>query len=131
MKLNLDCVRDLLLTLEERLVLDDSLTFHFLRLHEVQECEPMNTYSRRDIVYCSLKLVEAGYVDAKLEKNRTFVRDITYMHLTYNGHVFLDGARCKDVWEQVKNSLAKAGGVSGLRIVASLAEKILFRHLGL
>ena len=37
MKLNYDCVRELLLTLEENLVMDDSLSFPSLTLKQVCE----------------------------------------------------------------------------------------------
>ena len=51
MKLNYDCVRELLLTLEENLVMDDSLSFPSLTLKQV--CEKMPDFSRADIAYAS------------------------------------------------------------------------------
>ena len=62
MKLNYDCVRELLLTLEENLVMDDSLSFPSLTLKQV--CEKMPDFSRADIAYASTKLLEAKYLDS-------------------------------------------------------------------
>ena len=131
MRLNLDCVRDLLLTLEEHLIIDNEKNIHLLYLDDVQKMELMKRHTCSDIVYCSLKLIEAGLVVASVYKNREYVGDILFETLTYQGHIYLDSIRNKDIWEKAKIKIKKIGELSSLKIVSAVAEKLLIQSLGL
>ena len=60
MKLDLNCVRDSLLTLEKWLVLNDQLEFIFLDLNEIMESAEMQKYTKPDVTYTLVMLKEAG-----------------------------------------------------------------------
>ena len=51
MTLDLNCVRDTLLTLEEWLVLDDNLDFHRLGLDDICRSSEMLKHSKSSIAY--------------------------------------------------------------------------------
>ena len=116
MKLNYDCVRELLLTLEENLVMDDSLSFPSLTLKQV--CEKMPDFSRADIAYASTKLLEAEYIEANSIESYSKIIKIVYSSITYEGHQYLDSIRDSKLWSTVKKN-AKA---LTFELVKKLAE---------
>lgn len=116
MKLNYDCVRELLLTLEENLVMDDSLSYPSLNLKQV--CEKMPDFSRADIAYASTKLWEAKYIEAKPIGADSKIITIVYSCITYEGHQYLDSIRDSKLWSTVKKN-AKA---LTFELVKKLAE---------
>ena len=116
MKLNYDCVRELLLTLEENLVMDDSLSYPSLNLKQV--CEKMPDFSRADIAYASTKLWEAKYIEAKPVGTDSKIMTIVYSSITYEGHQYLDSIRDSKLWNTVKTK-AKA---MTFELVKKLAE---------
>ena len=61
MTLDLNCVRDTLLTLEEWLVLDDNLDFHRLGLDDICRSSEMLKHSKSSIAYTLVLLDEADF----------------------------------------------------------------------
>ncbi|GAC42774.1 DUF2513 domain-containing protein [Paenibacillus popilliae] len=122
MKLQHDCVRDLLLTIEEELPLGKY--FSTGSIHE-----KMQQYSKEDIFYTALKLLEAGYIDAT-EIKSIGLNDLKIKSLTYFGHLFLDNIRDDRIWVETKSAASKLSGVS-LTVLAELASSYVKRKLGL
>ena len=60
MKLNHECFRDVLLYLEYKLNLGQKIKFDFKT-----DIALTSKYSKEDIIYSSLKLLEAGFINAK------------------------------------------------------------------
>jgi hypothetical protein len=90
MKLNHDCVRDVLLYLEDNLNLGQKIKFDLNT-----DIALTSKYSKEDIIYSSLKLLEAGFINAKacdtVQPYGPVVIEIA--SITYNGHLFLDSIR--------------------------------------
>ncbi|MDP1503126.1 DUF2513 domain-containing protein [Bacillus velezensis] len=120
MKLNRDCMRDVLLTVEEEVGFKDRVsiqTLHtFSRLKE---------YKLVDIFYCVEKLTEAGFI-----KGITYKGGADVSELTFEGHEFIESIRDDDVWNKTKNELGKVGGAT-LPIIVELATSFLKTKLGL
>ncbi|NME91568.1 DUF2513 domain-containing protein [Bacillus velezensis] len=120
MKLNRDCMRDVLLTVEEEVGFKDSVsiqTLHtFPRLKE---------YELVDIFYCVEKLTEARFV-----KGITYKGGPNVSELTFEGHEFIASIRDDDVWSKTKNELGKVGGAT-VPIIVELATSFLKTKLGL
>lgn len=96
MKLNNDCVRDLLLYIEENTNLSDDIYI-----------ESINdlSYSTEVLLYTSIKLKEANFINAEIEQ--TYDEEnggysITVFSLTWQGHKFLDNIRDSGVWKTIK-----------------------------
>ncbi|PDZ06296.1 hypothetical protein CON03_08555 [Bacillus cereus] len=123
MKLNHDCVRDLLLTVEE------SDRNELLSLHFLLDKNKLQSYSEDDIVYTIQRLIEAGYINADTQ---TYFegQDAIISSITWNGHQFLDNIRDKSIWEKTKEKASVVGGVS-LPILSELAKSYLAEKLGL
>lgn len=114
MKLNPDCIRDILLAMEscsfgQQLTLDG--------LHE-----QLPDYNEDELWYTVLKLSEAGFLEVTtisvLRMSMPGIKSIK--DITYSGHEFLNSVRENRNWKSVKNIAAKAGtfSIHSLGIIA-------------
>ena len=113
MKLNLDCVRDVLLQCEKM-----GYNEH-LRLDDLKTSLPK--YSEDEIEYTCLKLSEADYlkITTKDLSNQKIILRIN--DITFKGHEFLNDIRSDNVWESIMNVSKKIGtsSVSGIAKIAT------------
>ena len=106
MKLNPDCVRDVLLSIES--VTDCNTVWKYQK----DKCIPnfLLTYSHEEIVY-HVKQCKLANLITNLKQydmyTALFVND-----LTPAGHQFLDFARSSTIWEKVKSTSKKIGVAS-------------------
>ena len=124
MKLNPDCVRDLLLTLEELLQFDDNMEYPTIFSEAVEGSPQMKGYSKQDIAYTTLKLIEAGYINAAPIPGDNCYNGALYSSITYPGHEFLDTVRPPDVWTETKSKAKKIGSFA-LNILAQIASSVI------
>ena len=119
MKLNHECVRDLLLYIEENLSFNDELEINILKL---------NNYSTEELLYTSQKLAEADYIniDNSIEIDDEFPI-ILVSSITYKGHQFLDTVRDNQVWSKTKKVLSFLKSVS-IEVTSETASKVI-NHL--
>ncbi len=118
MKLNHDCVRDLLLYIEENLRYDDELEINKLQL---------KTYSLEELLYTTEKLVQADYLTyypIEVDDNYSI---LLVDSITYKGHQFIDTVRDNQVWDKTKKVLAFLKSVS-IEITSETASKVI-NHL--
>lgn len=120
MKLNQDCIRDLLLYLEENLNYNVRISVTNLNL---------NNYSFDDLFYTTEKLIEAGFINCSTF-NSIGSHDYIFKSITYLGHQYLDTIRDDGIWKETKKKLSKVTSAS-LPIVQEVASAILKSTLGL
>ena len=121
MKLNYDCLHDLLLLLEEELTSGEHITLDELK-------QKLTKYSGQDIAYTIKKAKEAGLVEATwLSADNDDNEDgVYYCHcteLTYDGHCFLNCIRNVSTWEKIKSATKKVGGKS-IEVLIEIAANI-------
>ena len=126
MKLNITCVRDILLYIED-------LSFQSVAtIDQLHEAYPQ--YSKEDIEYNCLKLIEGGYLDGvTISMLRSCLPSVKYIVcMTFEGHQFLDTIRPEKVFEKTKNVLASVGTGSfdvitkiGTTLLAQMASSAL------
>ena len=94
MHLNLDCIRDILLTIE------NNEFGEYLTLPSLHDKLPK--YSIEEIHYCCLKLNEANYLDLiTISMLRTHVPGIKAIYdLTFEGHEFLGNIKSDNNWNK-------------------------------
>ncbi len=118
MKLNPDCVRDILLTVESlkpKYYID-------LRKHETD-------FDIDEYVYAGKKLVEAGYLKGNvLEFISGELDAVTIRELTMRGHELLDNIRDSKVWAETKSTISKVGSAS-LSVISQIAASIITAYL--
>ncbi|MDE5570390.1 MAG: DUF2513 domain-containing protein [Ruminococcus sp.] len=124
MKLNYDCVRDVLLTIEEITGLDDSLLFEPVCFYDI--ASNLSQYDDKETLYTILKLSEAEYIKTKWmnEKQENF-HDYMVFDITFKGHEYLNSIRNPKVWNTIKN-----GAVAlSMSLIPKLAETFVLNHL--
>nr|DAW40772.1 MAG TPA: Flagellin, PadR, transcription factor, DNA.8A [Caudoviricetes sp.] len=126
MKMNLDCIRDILLYVEENLIIEISngTQEQSKELTLLTLCNDLKTkYTEGDIWYNAWILSDAKFLEIT-NINSNILRNNRIVSITYTGHQFLETIRPKTVWEQTKMIVTKAGS-SALQFVASTAQMIL------
>lgn len=114
MKLNHDCVREILLAVEQ---------CPFNQTLNVEKLvERLPEFDVETIWYACLKMGEGGLLDIMtvpmMGSNLPGIKQITGM--TYDGHEFLDAVRGKSGWETIKAAIKKAG-VGSLKVAYEIA----------
>ena len=115
MRLNNDCVRDLLLYIE-----DNSSINNLIVISQIQ----VEGYTTDELIYTAMKLEEAGYIKARVSKFISGSTDVYVNEITWNGHKFLDNIRDDGVWKTTKEKISKFSSVS-LNIMENVAAQVL------
>lgn len=123
MELNKDCVRDVLLSCEELLKMDEDGYMNSLPYEELGQALP--NYKTEDIIYTVVKLKEAGFLDVKVIKALgNILVDLRIYDITFNGHEFLNDIRDDDNWKKVKD-IAKSVGAFSINMIAQIAVGVI------
>ena len=121
MKLDHDCVRDLLLYLEDNLKYRGKIVINNLDL---------SPYTKDELMYCADRLIEANYINANIGWNIDCCHIISVDSISYQGHQFLDTIRDKNIWDETKSKASKFASIS-LPILQELASSFIKIKLGL
>lgn len=122
MKLNIDCVRDMLLVLEK------------LGYHKVIKAPDLYAklpeYSPEDIAYAAEKLAEGGLITAVIQRDLIgCVALLCVEDITYAGHQLLNDIRPKERWDKAKDAVLKIGGAS-IPIIQQVIGSVILAQLG-
>lgn len=141
MKYDLDCIRAVLLYLEENLKITktkDKKNIWFFEHSKIgiqQVCEALSeNFGFADVVYSIEKLDEAGYITILKYKERiphddNFPIDdkafsfYEIVSITYDGHEFLEGIKLQKNFDKVKEKLVKAG-CGALSFASTIAQSV-------
>lgn len=124
MKLNPDCIRDILLLIEDQ-PFEQLLQFNDLQTQ-------LNDYTYEELTYTCLKLNEAGLIKAVIANFDNHIHVEFIQDLTFSGHEFLNNIQSDNVWNQTKDVLSKIGTTSvnsitfiANQVIAALIKKIM------
>lgn len=126
MRLNYDCVRDVLLTLEQLLQIkydNGSFAFSNVDIERLYKSMPTD-YSIKDTLYSVLNLKEAGYIKASLNYGDGKLTNCFINKITYSGNEFLDKVRPKTRWEKIKEAIKKIGTVT-IPLISEISTSIV------
>ena len=116
MKLNHDCVRDVMIFVEENVPYGHYADFSSVEIKD---------YSHEDIIYAADKLLEANLLDGSKHKYiGSNTPDIRITSITWAGHQFLDNIRDDGVWKNTKKVISNFSSVS-LSLVGSIASQVI------
>ena len=115
MKLNHDCVRALLLYLEENLEFDNALSVSEIIIDE---------FDSQDIMYSAFKLYEADYISGQIVPQMNAYPGLKINSITWEGHKFLDTIRDSKVWSNTKSVLSKVSSTS-ISFASTVASQVL------
>jgi hypothetical protein len=105
-KLNPDCIRDILITVE------NSEFGSHMTLEKL--CEKLPNYTRDEIHYCCIKLNEAGMLEVLIVQmmRQTMPGIKTINDLTFEGHEFLADIKSDNAWNKTKSIAKNIGSFS-------------------
>lgn len=115
MKLNHDCVRKLMLVLEDNLEIGDIIDASTISIDDFSESE---------ILYSALKLHEANFISGKVINDLSDNNNILINGITWEGHKFLDTIRDNKVWSHTKTVLSKVSS-SSITFASTVASQVL------
>lgn len=124
MKLDIDCVRSLLMALEDVLQFDDDLHVPSVNLSSILSYPTLKDFSRPDVAYATEKLKEADFISATIQYGSLLIYDIRFHSITYAGHEFLEAIRPDTVWQETKSTLASIGTYS-IKAASDIAKSVL------
>src|SRR5690625_2055297 len=125
MKLNHDCIRDLLLAIEEHTTINKHLDHD-----EILSLPELESYDSETIIYTAQKLNEAGFVNVNFDFFMDDMPHIAISSLTYEGHNFLDTIRDHKVWRKTKETASKLSSVS-ITVMSEIGVSVARGILGL
>lgn len=133
MKLNPDCVRDVMLELEKELGIEkkSKKIYQFLALDVYDLASRMEEkfgYRGEDVVYSALQLWESGYIVTNgkhpVYGNMDTVEMGGIIYITPKGHEFISAIHSTKTWaEKISPVLKRIGNVS-LSIIESVSKGI-------
>lgn len=126
MKLDIDCVRDILLELEQ-LPLGCYTPNNFL--------SSIKKHGIDDVEYCLAKLKETGYINADIRQYQSGQYDYYGIYdMTFSGHQFLEKIRDNKVWAKTKTVAGHVGSMAFdviTQIATSVITEIISRNLNI
>lgn len=125
MKMNINCLRDILLALENMPYTGDT------RIYELMDNLPQ--YSEDEVDYNVLKLYEAGFIKGITYSTTSCPECIcSIIDITFNGHEFLNSVRDEGIFSEVKSTCKKIGAhsVSAVfQIATNIISEIISKHM--
>ena len=128
MRLNYDCVRDVLLKLEELLLVEyheesDSFGFNRVSIKQIFKSFSKEKYSSEEILYTVINLGEADYISVSTHYGCGELTACFVTAITYNGNEFINKIRPDTIWGKIKKAFTKIGSVS-LPIISEVASSL-------
>ena len=127
MTLNADCIRDLLLYLEENLSYVEGVTdMTHKKIGIGALAQKLPQYTEEEVRYTVEKLYEAGYIHLTGVKinNQGYI-SIGYVDdITWDGFEFLNRVREPKIWEATKKGAAKIGSMP-IATLSTIAFEII------
>lgn len=129
MRLNPDCIRDILFYIED--TTDYQLWTFFPRNPQEFDIKLKNDYLPNEILYHLELCEEYGYI---VTPNSQPMGGIQIKRLSVSGHEFLENIRQDTNWNKTKE-VAKSAGSTSMEILSNVASSLMAalisKHLGL
>lgn len=127
MRLDMDCVRDVLLALEQLTEVGENHLYRHVTTEDV--CTQVPNFDEKNVYHTLYTLHQANYIEA----NRIDFcggSDLLIETITWPGYELLNNLRSDQVWESVKEKIKPLGTVS-INVLSQLATKIVSDFLGI
>lgn len=121
MKLNPDCMRDILFYLEEHLSISEELEFEEISMYDLAQ---HLDYPIQEIANTLVILDETGYIISVRNDNDDRIADLDVYRITYDGYQFIETIRPEPVWEKVKSTGKHIGSFS-IDVITRVATTVL------
>ncbi len=129
MKLNPDCVRDVLIYLEDTLYYEEDEQYHLgkpsIGWTTVSRDEHLSSkYLIDDIKYTIFQLYKSGMIEAKQSSTPQNILFLDITDITWAGHELLASLRGDELWKKTKG-VAEQLGILSVKGLARVAEAVM------
>ena len=115
MKLNIDCVRDVLLEFEE---------FPIGNYNVSSFAKTVGKYGHENTLYTLAKLYEANYINGDIAADEGgYYHCLVIYDITFQGHEFLSTIREPNIWQRLKDATLE-GGTASLKVIGDIALEV-------
>lgn len=121
MKLNPECIRDIMFYLEENLTMNSDLEINEISVFDLPE--KLN-YSIEEIANTLLILDDANFIVCYRNNGDDAIVALDIYRITYTGYQFLESIRSDSVWKKVQTISGNIGSFS-LNVISQIATSVL------
>ena len=121
MKLNPECIRDIMFYLEENLTMNSDLEINEISVLDLPE--KLN-YSIEEIANTLLVLDDANFIVCYRNNGDDAIVALDIYRITYTGYQFLESIRPDSVWKKVQTISGNIGSFS-LNVISQIATSVL------
>ncbi len=121
MKLNPECIRAIMLYLEENLTMNSDLEINEISVFDLPG---KINFSIEEIANTLLVLDDAGFIVCYRNDGDDAIVALDVYRITYTGYQFLESVRSDTVWKKVKKISGNVGSFS-LNVISQIAASVL------
>lgn len=121
LKLNPECIRDILFYLEENLQITTDLELEEIDLYELNN---HLDYSIQELANTLLALSEADFIEIAADYGSNQITHLDVYRITYAGYQFIESIRPEPVWNKVK-SIGKNIGSFSINSISQIAVEVI------
>lgn len=126
MKLNHECIREILLFIEENATIVESkhnrMESKPVGLHSLYNA--LNKFDKEDVWYSTLILLDNGFIEGWRSPTTPYRMDVCEIQgISWKGHALIDNIRDEKIYSGVKKGLSKIASVS-IDIFSSVAGAV-------
>ena len=126
MKLNPNCVRDVLIYLEDNLFVDlSNKNFKPIELKDLRQClELREKYTEEEIWYAVFNLKEIKYIEGNIaDSGSKLMQFCEIKNITWEGHQFLNTVRPQNIWDATLQGASKLG-IMSMSALSTIAMEV-------
>ena len=128
MKLNYDCLRDVLLSIESIDQISENFQIQPVWCDKLLSFPQLENYRKQDIIYSVMMAIEDKLIIGEINTIGYEITDFYILRLTAKGHEFVEKIRPKSNWDNIKEILQKLG-VTSINIIGITAQKVVTESL--
>lgn len=130
MKLDYECVRDVMRYLESALYIVENShgSIEYCEVWLEKICQDLPHYPQTVIYYTLSNLEQAGYISASKQWTGDGLNMYCVNYITFEGHEFLEKIKSDTVWKKTLSTAGKVGNFS-LQMLAKIAEGVATAYL--
>lgn len=134
MKLNHDCIRDVMIYIENNCIYEDdsrgNRSIHSRVFYEIIHDEKLSSrYTEDEIRYVVAQLYFEDMVIATMTPETLNFRQFDVDSLSFKGHEFLDNIKDDTIWKKTKKFVGERLNSASLAIIGNVASKIAIEAL--
>ncbi|ANZ70343.1 DUF2513 domain-containing protein [Pediococcus claussenii] len=123
MRLNQDCIRDVMIDVEEHSTWD-AYPANMVMPTGLKTYSSYKKYGHDDFIYTLDKLCEAKLIQGAPQKGGDTITDFYVYGLTWEGHKFIDTIRDPKVWSNTKKVASHLESVS-VSLLSSIGSNVI------